>query len=323
MMNRLVWSAAVSLCLHACLTGCESATNGSAGHGHAPEAKPLKPFAGKRPIRVICTTSMLGDLVRNIGGEHLQVEVLMGPGVDPHLYQPSPRDVSKLYNADLIVYSGLHLEGKMTEVFARLAARKPTVAVAELMQLKPHGKAVIEPHDPHVWFDVLLWSEAAEVVAETLTQFDPPHASDYQAALVKHQAELAELDSYVKAQTALVPADHRVLVTAHDAFRYFGRAYGWDVKGIQGISTDSEAGVKQVNELVAFLVNTKIKAVFIETSVSDQNVRSLREGCNASGHTLELGGELYSDALGPEGTPEGTYIGMVQHNIDTMVGALK
>lgn len=303
--------------------GCETPSNGSAHHPKEIEDSVLKPFAGEHPIRVVCTTSMLGDLVQNVGGAHVQVETLMGAGVDPHLYQPSPRDVSKLHNADLIVYSGLHLEGKMTEVFARLASRKAILAVAEKVQQKPLGKNRVEPTDPHVWFDVLLWSEAAEVVTETLEQFDPPHASDYRAALASYQQELADLDNYVKQQTQTVQPGQRVLVTAHDAFRYFGNAYGWDVKGVQGISTDSEAGVKQVNELVAFLVKSRIKAVFVETSVSDQNVRSLREGCEANGHELQLGGELYSDALGPEGSPAGTYVGMVRHNIDTIVTALK
>jgi manganese/zinc/iron transport system substrate-binding protein len=307
----------------ALLVGCDSASNGS-GHNHAAtRQRELKPFAGKPPIRVVCTTSMLGDLVRNIGGEHLQVETLMGAGVDPHLYQPSPHDVSRLHNADLIIYSGLHLEGKMTEVFARLASRKPTIAVAELVHEQPLGKLRIEPADPHIWFDVQLWIEAAEVVAQTLQSFDPAHRADYGTALDEYRQELQQLDEYVRTQSELVPSEQRVLVTAHDAFRYFGHAYGWEVKGVQGISTDSEAGVKQVNELVAYLVQSKIKAVFIETSVSDQNVRSLREGCEANGHELKLGGELYSDALGSEDSAAGTYVGMVRHNIDTIVAALK
>jgi manganese/zinc/iron transport system substrate-binding protein len=322
-VNAAIMFRFVLVLILALVIGCDNAPT-SSDHNHAgARSRELKPFTGKHPIRVVCTTSMLGDLVRNIGGEHLQVETLMGAGVDPHLYQPSPHDVSRLHNADLIIYSGLHLEGKMTEVFARLASRKPTIAVAELVHEKPLGKQRIEPADPHIWFDVELWMEAAEVVAQTLQRFDPAHQADYEAALDRYRKQLRELDEYVRTQSQLVPQDQRVLVTAHDAFRYFGHAYGWEVKGVQGISTDSEAGVKQVNELVAFLVRSKIKAVFIETSVSDQNVRSLREGCEANGHELKLGGELYSDALGSEDTAAGTYVGMVRHNIDTIVAALK
>jgi manganese/zinc/iron transport system substrate-binding protein len=247
----------------------------------------------------------------------------MGEGVDPHLYKASPADVSQLNRADIILYSGLHLEGKLAELLERMGRRKRTVGVAEQIA---SDKILTDEHgakDPHVWFDVALWSEAAAAAAEALADFDPPHAEDYRASAAAYRERLAGLHQYAKDQLATVPKEQRVLVTAHDAFRYFGRAYDLEVRGIQGISTDSEAGVRQVKELVDFLVDRKIKAVFVETSVSDQNVRSLLEGCKARGHAVVIGGELFSDAMGKEGTPEGTYEGMVKHNVDTIVAALK
>jgi len=266
---------------------------------------------------------MVADLATNIGGEHVAVTSLMGAGVDPHLYKASPADVSQLNRADIILYSGLHLEGKLGELLERMSERKPTVPAAERIAA---DKLLHDEHgarDPHVWFDVSLWSEAASAVADALAEFDPPHAATYQANLKLYQERLAGLHSYAQEQLALVPADRRVLVTAHDAFRYFGRAYGVEVRGIQGISTDSEASSREVTELVGFLVERKIKAVFVETSVADQNIRALLEGCQARGHNVVIGGTLFSDAMGEAGTPEGTYEGMVKHNVDTIVKALQ
>lgn len=266
---------------------------------------------------------MVADLATNIGGEHVAVTALMGEGVDPHLYKASPADVNLLNRADIILYSGLHLEGKLGELLERMRSSKPTVAVAERI---PSEKILQDEHgarDPHVWFDVSLWSEAAGATADALAQFDPPHAEAYRTSAANYQSRMAELHEYAKTQLATVPPDRRVLVTAHDAFRYFGRAYGVEVRGIQGISTDSEAGVRQVKELVDFLVARKIKAVFVETSVADQNIRSLLEGCQARGHAVVIGGTLFSDAMGAAGTPEGTYEGMVRHNVDTIVKALQ
>jgi manganese/zinc/iron transport system substrate-binding protein len=266
---------------------------------------------------------MVADIGINVGGDHVAVTSLMGEGVDPHLYKASPADVSQLNRADIILYSGLHLEGKLAELLDRMSQRKPTVAVAERIAEEKVLHDENGAHDPHVWFDVSLWSESAKAAAEALAQFDPSHADTYRANAATYQARLADLHQYAKDQLATVPEDRRVLVTAHDAFRYFGRAYGVEVRGIQGISTDSEAGVREIKELVGFLVERKIKAVFVETSVSEQNIHSLLEGCQARGHQVVIGGELFSDAMGKDGTPEGTYEGMVRHNVDTIVKALK
>jgi manganese/zinc/iron transport system substrate-binding protein len=266
---------------------------------------------------------MVADIATNVGGEYAAATALMGEGVDPHLYKASPADVSQLSRADIVLYSGLHLEGKLAELLERMGRRKPTVGVAE--RIAPE-KVLTDDHgarDPHVWFDVSLWSAAAGAAADALAEFDPPHADAYRTNATAYRDRLAQLHEYAKDQLATVSKDRRVLVTAHDAFRYFGRAYGVEVRGIQGISTDSEAGVRQVRELVDFLVERKIKAVFVETSVSDQNIRSLLEGCHARGHPVIIGGSLYSDAMGKAGTPEATYEGMVKHNVDTIVNALK
>jgi len=266
---------------------------------------------------------MVADIVENLGGEHVKVAALMGEGVDPHLYKASPADVSQLSRADIVFYSGLHLEGKLAELLERMGARKPTIGVAE--RISP-DKILTDDRgarDPHVWFDVSLWSEAAAAAADALCEFDPPHAAEYQARAAEYRRRLSKLDAYARQQLATIPRARRVLVTAHDAFRYFGRAYDTEVRGIQGISTESEAGVQQVTELVDFLSQQKVKAVFVETSVSDQNIRSLLEGCAARGHNVIIGGSLFSDAMGKSGTPDGTYEGMVKHNVDTIVGALR
>jgi manganese/zinc/iron transport system substrate-binding protein len=314
-MSRFLLHCLTALIL-ATAAGCNPPAASSASQ---PEHK----FAGKHPIRVLCTTGMVADLAINVGGEHAQVTSLMGEGVDPHLYKASPADVSQLNRADIVFYSGLHLEGKLGELLERMSERKPTVGVAERLAA---DKVLTDEHgarDPHVWFDVSLWSEAAGAVADALAEFDPPHAGDYQANLKVYQQKLAALHDYAREQLAIVPSERRVLVTAHDAFRYFGRAYGIEVRGIQGISTDSEASSREVTELVAFLVERKIKAVFVETSVADQNIRALLEGCQARGHAVVIGGTLFSDAMGEGGTPTGTYEGMVKHNVDTIVKALQ
>jgi manganese/zinc/iron transport system substrate-binding protein len=302
--------------------GNESTAQDAAGQS-AGERPAWPVYRGPYPIQVVCTTGMVADLARNVGGQHVAVSALMGEGVDPHLYKASPADVRELSRADIIFYSGLHLEGKLAELLERMSRRKPTVAVAE--RIAPQ-KLLTDEHgarDPHVWFDVSLWSEAAAAVGEALAALDPPHAAEYQAQQQAYQARLAELHEYVRQRLATIPAPRRVLVTAHDAFRYFGRAYEIEVRAIQGISTDSEASVRQVAELVEFLTTRQIKAVFVETSVSDQNIRALLEGCQARGHRVVIGGSLFSDAMGKSGTPEGTYEGMIRHNVETIVAALQ
>ncbi|HMC09646.1 MAG TPA: zinc ABC transporter substrate-binding protein [Pirellulaceae bacterium] len=323
--TRLFYPTAALIALFVCgFSGCNTGGATTAELQPSPaDAKTNSRYSGPYPIRVVCTTGMVSDIAQNVGGEHAAATALMGEGVDPHLYKASPADVSQLSRADIVLYSGLHLEGKLAELLERMGRRKPTVGVAE--RIAPE-KVLTDDHgarDPHVWFDVSLWSEAAAAAADALAEFDPPHADAYRTNAAAYRDRLAQLHQYAKDQLATVAQDRRVLVTAHDAFRYFGRAYGVEVRGIQGISTDSEAGVRQVRELVDFLVERKIKAVFIETSVSDQNIRSLLEGCHARGHPVIIGGSLYSDAMGKAGTPEATYEGMVKHNVDTIVAALK
>ncbi len=266
---------------------------------------------------------MVGDLAREIGGEHVVVDQLMGEGVDPHLYKPSTGDIARLDAADIVFYSGLHLEGKMGEIFARMAQRKPMVAVTAELPRERLLKVGTDQYDPHVWFDVSLWSQTLRIVTKTLIDFDPSNSQAYQAAANRYSAVLARLDDEAREQLARIPASRRVLVTAHDAFHYFGRAYDLEVKAIQGVSTESEAGVREINDLVNFIVAHGIKAVFVESSVSNRNVEALVEGAAAQGHRLVVGGELFSDAMGRPGTPEGTYAGMVRHNVDTIVAALQ
>ena len=310
---------ALLLCSSLLATGC---TNGAPAGG-SKTLSAGKVFSGPYPIHAVATTGMVADLVKTVGGERVKVEQLMGQGVDPHLYKASVGDLRRLESADVIFYSGLHLEGKMGDIFEGLAKKRPTFAVGEHIS----GLNVLEnedqAHDPHIWFDVSLWSKAAGVVCDVLKQFDPPNASEYQARTDRYQVELAKLHEYAKTQIASIPKERRVMVTAHDAFRYFGRAYDIEVKGIQGVSTEAEASVKDVNDLVNFLVQRKIKAVFVETSVNPRNIQALIQGCQSRGHMVVVGGELFSDAMGKEGTDEGTYLGMVKHNVDTIVRALK
>lgn len=279
-------------------------------------------FNGQHPLKVVCTTGMVADLVRRVGGDRVQVTQLMGEDVDPHLYKATPGDVIQLQQADLIFYSGLHLEGKMADIFEQMSRERPTFPVAEYLEDKQVLHAD-EALDPHVWFDVSLWNQAREVVEEVLTKFDPQHADEYRQRSAAFRKELDELHHWTKEQIATIPKTHRVLITAHDAFRYFGKVYDIEVKGIQGISTESEASLRHINELVAFITERKIKAVFVETSVSERNMKALLEGCRARGHEVRVGGTLFSDAMGKEGTPEGTYVGMVRHNVNTIVKALK
>ncbi len=290
--------------------------------GDGGRAADTRTFSGDGPIRVVGTTGMVGDLAARVGGPHVKVTTLMGEGVDPHLYKASPGDIRQLSDADIVFYSGLHLEGKMADILERMADRKPTHAVAEGIPADRVLRAAAGTPDPHLWFDVALWSEGLATIADALATFDPPHADEYHANATAYRAELTSLDDEVRDRLATIPDATRVLVTAHDAFHYFGRAYNIEVKAIQGISTESEAGVREINDLVDYLAQHTIPAVFIESSVSDRNIRALVEGCRARGHEVVIGGQLYSDAMGKPGTPEGTYPGMVRHNVETIVNAL-
>lgn len=283
--------------------------------------------AEKGKLTITTTTGMITDIVKNVGGEHVAVSGLMGAGIDPHLYKASQGDVSKLDNADIIFYNGLHLEGKMAEMFEKLEKRKPTVAVAsylteEQLHAAPgQGQGIM--HDPHIWFNVKLWISATEVVRDTLVEKDAANGDDYKAAAAAYIKQLEELDDYARVQIGSIPEASRILVTAHDAFGYFGEAYGLTVTGLQGMNTMSEYGSKDVSKLRDYLVEKKIKAVFIESSVPKKSIESVIEGARQLGHEVKIGGELFSDAMGDEGTVEGTYIGMVRHNVDIIVAALK
>ena len=280
---------------------------------------------GDGKVRVTATTGMIADLAQNVGGEHVSVSALMGPGVDPHLYKASQGDIAKMEEAQIVFYNGLHLEGKMTEVFEQVGKQKPAIAVAEkIPQEKLHHPAAFNGQaDPHVWFDVQLWMYALDRVRDGLIQVDPAHKAEYEKNAEAYRKQLAEVDAYAREQIASIPKESRVLVTAHDAFGYFGAAYDLEVKGLQGISTDSEYGLKDVQGLVGELTERKIKAVFIESSVPKRAIEAVVEGAKAKGHDVKIGGQLFSDAMGDAGTPEGTYLGMVRHNVNVIVAALK
>lgn len=303
------------------LTGCH-AQAGGAGRS-TNDAVTYAPFSGDYPIRIVATTGMVADLVQHVGGSHVDVTALMGEGVDPHLYKASSGDVAKLNRADMVAYSGLHLEGRMGEVLSRLAHRKPAFAVTDGLERDRLLQVGPEQYDPHVWFDVALWAQCLARVEKALIDFDPTHTADYRQQAAAYRDDLIALDTWCREQMAAIPSERRVLVTAHDAFHYFGRAYQIEVKAIQGISTQAEAGVSQINELVDLISQRKIKAVFVETSVSERNIRALVEGCDDRGHQVTVGGQLFSDAMGKPGTAEGTYVGMVRQNVETIRRALE
>ena len=278
----------------------------------------------QRQIRAVATTGMVADVVKNVAGERVQLTQLMGPGVDPHLYKPSERNVIALADADIIFYSGLHLEAKTGEVFEKMHGRVRTVAVTDRIdRAKLNSPPEFEGnYDPHVWFDVGLWADTVGVVRDALIEIDPDHAELYTRNAEAYTRQLQELDQYVRDQAARLPAEKRVLITAHDAFNYFGQAYGFDVHGLQGISTATEAGAGDVQDLAAFIAERQIPAIFIESSVPTRTIEAVKAAVQSRGFDVQIGGELFSDAMGSPGTPEGTYIGMVRHNIDTIVGAL-
>lgn len=275
--------------------------------------------------RIVTTTGMLGDAVRNIVGEKAEVMALMGPGVDPHLYKATQGDLSRLTDADIIFYNGLHLEGKMAEVFEKLARKKKVIPISSGLSTEKIRKSAdfADALDPHIWFDVSLWGEGVSFLADTLSSLMPENAEFFQANANGYRNKLDSLHSWIIAQVATIPKEGRVLITAHDAFGYFGRAYDIEVKGLQGISTQSEFGLKDVTNLVDFIVSRKIKAVFVETSVSSKSIEAVIQGCVQKGHPVQIGGSLFSDAMGNAGTPEGTYAGMVRSNVNTIVKALK
>lgn len=308
---------AVAACLSA--AGCDRPI------ADAPAIAPGSPAAGgggARP-RVVATTTIVADLVRQVGGGRVDVECLMAPGIDPHSYKATPRDADRLAAAELVVASGLHLEGRLADLLTRLGRRRSVVAVADAL---PRDRLLVaDPGiaDPHVWFDASLWALAAPVVADALATLDPAGAAEYHTAATTVASRLNSLHANLAARIASIPAERRVLVTAHDAFRYFGRAYDIEVVGVQGLSTESEAGLGDINRLVDLLVTRRIPAVFVETSVSDRNVAALVEGSAARGHRVALGGRLHSDSLGAPGSGAETLEGALTANVETIVAALQ
>lgn len=282
------------------------------------------PVVARTEVQVLATTGMIADAVREIGGELVRVESLMGPGVDPHVYKATHGDMKRLRQAQVVFYNGLHLEGRMVEIFHQLARSKPCIAVASaldetrLLRVDEVDTTV----DPHIWFDVALWSTALTTIRDTLVKFDSSNAEQYESNYMRYATRLSELHAWVQARVAEIPDARRVLLTAHDAFGYFGRAYTIEVQGLQGINTAAEFGLYDVKTLVDLVLERDIKAVFVETSVSRKFVEALQEGVRARGGSVQIGGELFSDAMGLEGTAEATYIGMVRHNVNTIVQAL-
>ena len=302
----VLWCSALIL-----LSGCSEEPAGGGGINAKPS--------------VVATTGMIADVAREIAGEHADVEQLMGAGVDPHLYAPTRTDIQKLMEADLVLYNGLLLEGRMTDTLVRAATGdRAVVAVTDYIEkyelLKPEQ---FEGHpDPHVWMDPAMWTLAAGRIAKAMSELEPEHEAEFVASLRAYQERLDALNTYASDVLGSIPENQRVLVTAHDAFNYMGRRYGLEVVGIQGISTESEAGVRDIERLVDLLVSRQIPAVFVESTVAKRNIKALVEGAKARGHTVTIGGTLFSDAMGKAGTYEGTYIGMIDHNVTTIARAL-
>ena len=280
--------------------------------------------ASAKPLNVVATTSMIADAAHQVAGDRAEVTALMGPGVDPHAYRQTRSDIAAMARADLVLWHGLYLEAQLEEFFLDLEKRRNVVAVGEAIdKAKLLGHEDYEGRfDPHVWMDPKLWETVVTAVRDALIKTDPEGEATYRANADTHIAEIEKLDAYMNTVTATVPEKSRVLLTAHDAFNYFGKGFDFEVMGIQGISTESEAGLRRIEELVTMIVDRKISAVFVESSVPERNVRALIEGAQARGQKVVIGGTLYSDAMGEPGTYEGTYIGMIDHNATLITRAL-
>ena len=283
------------------------------------------PIKSSGKLKVVVTTSMLTDLVKNIGGDLIDLQGLMGAGVDPHLYKASEGDVSKLFNADVIFYNGLHLEGKLVAVFEKMETQKTTVALGEFLAKEGliGSDYFASNYDPHVWFNIQYFKEFSDKVTSVLSEKDPKNAASFTANNLAFQQKLDLLHTAVVNTIATLAPEKRILVTAHDAFNYFGKAYGFKVVGLQGLSTATEAGVQDVQKLSEYIIANKVKAIFIESSVPRRTIEALQEAVLSKGHQVSIGGSLYSDALGDGGSVEGTYVGMFFYNIKTIVNALQ
>ncbi len=277
-------------------------------------------------FRIVTTTSMITDLVKNVGGDKVSVTGLMGAGVDPHLYKASEGDVSKLSQADMILYNGLQLEGKLVEVFENMQRQKIyTIAISDALDKKDLIGSTLfaSNYDPHIWFAVENWEKATQFVADELSKALPEHREEFQANAKRYLGALKALKAELREEINTLPEEQRRLVTAHDAFNYFGRSFGFDVVGLQGISTATEAGVQDVQKTASYIIEHKVKAIFIESSLPKRTVEALQAAVNSKSHQVAIGGTLFSDALGNPGTPEGTYIGMFRYNVKTIVNSLK
>ena len=277
-------------------------------------------------LQVVTTTTMITDLVKNIGGDKIDVKGLMGAGVDPHLYKASEGDVGKLFNADVIVYNGLHLEGKLEDVFEKMRHQnKKTIAVSDAIEKSTliGSEYFASNYDPHIWFDISNWQVITNYIVTKLAELDSKNATTYKENGSKYLASLVDLKSEITNKINQLPVEKRILVTAHDAFNYFGKAFQFNVVGLQGLSTATEAGVKDVQKMAKFIEENEVKAIFVESSVPKRTVEALQEAVKAKGKEVVIGGTLFSDALGDAGTVEGTYIGMYKHNVNTIVEALK
>jgi manganese/zinc/iron transport system substrate-binding protein len=289
-----------------------------------------EPTKTNKKLKIVCTTSMIADVFQHITQDSAEVIALMGAGVDPHLYKATHGDIKKLLSADVIFYNGLHLEGKMGEILKKLARQKPVIALGEGLD---HSRLILadeESHipDPHIWFDVLLWKEAvkhgiSELEKLDVHQFGGKRVDFFSTNASNYLQRLDSLDLHIREEFKKIPQEQRIVITSHDAFEYFGRAYSFQVRGLQGISTLSDFGLRDVSDLVKFIVKNNIKAIFVETSMSEQSIQAVIQGCKAQGHQVQLGGKLYSDALGASGTLEGTYIGMIQTNAKIITEALQ
>jgi manganese/zinc/iron transport system substrate-binding protein len=292
--------------------------------GCSSTEKTNEPSDADDPLSVVATVGMVADLVKQVGGDRIEVTQIMGSGVDPHLYKANRDDVQTIMSGDVVFYSGLMLEGKMADTLIKVARKKPVIAVTERVDetnlLEPEDFA--GHFDPHLWMDVAAWSNCVDVITEVLSEQAPQHAELFRAKATAYKADLGALHQYGIDSIGSIPEESRILITSHDAFNYFGRAYGLEVQGVQGLSTESEAGLQRINELVDLIVEKKISAVFVESSVPSKNIEALVEGARSKGHEVSVGGELFSDAMGEPGTYRGSYVGMLDHNITLVARGL-
>jgi manganese/zinc/iron transport system substrate-binding protein len=308
MLKALMYRIFILVFVSMLFASCESSNNKSNGR-----------------ITILTTTGMIGDAVKHLTSDFADVNVMMGPGVDPHLYKASQGDMQSISNADIIVYNGLHLEGKLVDILEKTGKSKPTIAIGDYVKSESilRSENGGEAADPHIWMDPSIWNVGLNGLKDTLQVLFPEHAESIQKKYIQYQDSLKSLVVEIDSLMRSIPAQNRVLITSHDAFRYFGRAFEVEVKGLQGISTVSEYGLRDVKTMVDLIVDRQIKAVFVESSVSQKSLESVVAGCKARNNPVKIGGMLFSDSMGADGSPDGTYVGMLRHNALTITNALK